>query len=133
MRSAAATTSTGDDLPDLGAVKIPREGKPVVSPVTSGCQGLVSNSSNSASARGSPDWPSQNSALRRTPGSGCVRRSEEHTSALQSQCRRVYRLPPYYKTSRSRSAPATSRLPADLRSRAYEERQNTLLNSSDRF
>src|ERR1041385_7929190 len=28
MRTAAATTSTGDDLPDLGAVKIPREGTP---------------------------------------------------------------------------------------------------------
>src|SRR2546427_2501600 len=28
-RSAAATISTGDNLPDLGAVKIPREGMPV--------------------------------------------------------------------------------------------------------
>src|SRR5205814_2074349 len=36
-------------------------------------QGLVKSSSKSARARGSPDWPSQNSALRRTPGSGCVR------------------------------------------------------------
>src|SRR5207253_5174052 len=33
-------------------------------------QGLVKSSSNRASARGSPDWPSQNRALRRTPGSG---------------------------------------------------------------
>src|SRR5216684_811009 len=40
MRSAAATTSTGDDLPDLGAVKIPLGSRSVASCVASGLSGF---------------------------------------------------------------------------------------------